>query len=42
MTVPIVCKCGWKLEHEPERNETCLIKKTASRMVGTQTDSLGL
>lgn len=30
MTEPIVCKCGWKLELEPQRRDTCLIKKVAS------------
>lgn len=39
MTMPIVCECGWKLECKPQRNETCLIKKVASGMVGAQTDS---
>lgn len=42
MTVPIVCECGWKLGLKMQTNETCLIRKEASGMVGTQTDSGGL
>lgn len=42
MTVPIVCECEWKLELKPQRNEICLIKKVASEMVLSQTDSGGL